>query len=155
MRKKMMFSVFLAVSLATLAPGLPTTAAAEEFVLYGVRFGMTEEEVGEKWLPLSDGVYAVSSSSVRKLVPKFDHEGKLFQVSFSVDLPTDAPPVLVDMAFREMVEAKWGRTEPNLEFSLVIKPQGKDVTVLDRQLRKAYVKHIGEKISSLFNPDHP
>jgi len=152
MWKRKMFPALLAVSLATLAPGLPVTADAEEFSLYGVRFGMTEEEVGTKWLPLSDGVYAVSSPSVRRLVPRFDHEGKLFQVSFTVDLPTDDPQSLTDEAFRAIVESKWGRIEPNLSFSLVIKPGGKDVTVLDNRLRDSYIKHIEGKLSPLFQP---
>lgn len=152
MQKRRMFSIFLAISLAALAPVIPATAVAEEFSLYGVRFGMTEEEVGTKWLPLSDGVYAVSSPAVRKLVPQFDHEGKLFQVSFSVDLPTEDPPTLVNRAFQSIVESKWGRSAPNLEFSLVISPNGKDVTVSNRKMRDAFIKHIEEKILSLFQP---
>ena len=152
MWKRRMFSVLLAVSLATLAPGLPVTADAEEFSLFGVRFGMTEDEVGTKWLALSDGVYASSSPSVRKLVPRFDHEGKLYQISFSVDLPTDDPPYLVSKAFQDVVEAKWGRGEPNLEFTLVINPSGNDVTVSNRTLREAYIEHIREKLSPLFQP---
>jgi hypothetical protein len=125
---------------------------AEEFSFYGVRFGMTRAEVGAHWLLLSDGKYAVPSSSVRQVEPRFDFEGKLYEVSFAMELPTDGPPALVSSALQSVVESKWGRSEPDLETSLVMGPRGNTLTVVNRKMREAYIDHLEGKIEPLFQP---
>ena len=127
-------------------------AGAEEFSFYGVRFGMTKEEVGAQWLLLSDGKYAVPSSSVRQVVPRFDYEGKLYEVSFAMELPEDGPATLVSSALQSLVESKWGRSEPDLQTNLVIRPRGISLTVVNRKMRKAYIHHLEGKIAPLFQP---
>jgi hypothetical protein len=127
-------------------------AGAEEFSFYGVRFGMTQEEVGTQWLLLSDGKYAVPSSSIHQVVARFDYEGKLYAVSFSLELSVDGPRALVSSALQDLVESKWGRGEPDLETSLVIGPRGNTLTVEHRKMREAYINYLKGKITPLFQP---
>jgi len=127
-------------------------AVAEEFSFYGVRFGMTKEEVGAQWLLLSDGKYAVPSSAVGQVVPRFDYEGKLYAVSFSLELPADGPAMLIASAFQNIVESKWGRSEPDLETNLVMGPRGNSLTVVNRKMREAYISHLEGKLAPLFQP---
>ena len=90
MTKKRHAAFILAAALAAAALfGSPPPSSAEDFSFYGVRFGMTHEEISGKWLPLSEGTYAVPSPFVRNVVPAFDHEGRLYELSFKVSLPDD------------------------------------------------------------------
>jgi len=118
MVKKPLASMFLPALTAALFFGCPGSAEAEEFSFYGARFGMTREEVGTGWLLLGDGKYAVSSPAVTQIEPRFDHEGQLYQVSFSVILTADDPSLLVSSAFQQLVDSKWGRLEPSLDTTL-------------------------------------
>ena len=127
-------------------------AGAEDFSFYGVRFGMTQEEVGTQWLLLSDNKYAVPSSAISQVVARFDYEGKLYEVSFAIELPTDGPAALVSSALQSLVESKWGRGEPALETSLVMGPRGNTLTVMHRGMRQAYIKHIQGQIAPIFKP---
>lgn len=137
---------------AALLCGSSMTAGAEEFSFYGVRFGMTRAEMDALWLPLSGGVYALPVSSVRQVEPLFDHEGKLYSLSFLVDLPPDYPANLVNRAFSDLVESKWGRVNPNLIVDLTISGGSSGITVTDQKMRDAYIDHIGTKIAPLFQP---
>ena len=152
MKKRWLTSLVLSCFSAAILLCAAHDAGAEEFSLYGVRFGMTREEIGAHWLPLSEGKYAVPSAAVTQVVPRFDHDGKLYQVSFSVELPPEEPPQLVGIAFKDLVESKWGGGTPGVETSLVLSPQGTSVTVSHRGLRKAYIAHIREKIAPLLQP---
>jgi len=127
-------------------------AGAEEFSFYGVRFGMTQEEVGSLWLLLGDGVYAVPAESVSNVKPLFDHEGRLYELSFSIILPADDPAVLVRTAFQQEINARWGKATPGVETKLVIGLGGTTVGVLDKVRREAYIRHIQGKVAPLLQP---
>lgn len=152
MKNRRLASLVPAAIVAALVLFSSLRAGAEEFSFYGVRFGMTQEEVGSVWLPLSDGVYAVSTESVSQVTPIFDHEGRLYELSFAVILPTDYPTLMVRTAFQQEINEKWGKAGAGLDTRLVIGPGGTTVTVRDQKRHTAYISHIQVKIAPLLQP---
>ena len=131
---------------------LPSRSGAEDFSFYGVRFGMTKEEIGEKWLALSEDFFTIPSPFIRDVVPRFDHEGKLYEVSFTIDLQMDDPPVLVNRAFQELVESKWGKPVPEVDLQMTLSRGSSALRLTNRNLRDAYINHIKGKIAPLIQP---
>jgi hypothetical protein len=130
----------------------PSQLQAEEFNFFGVRFGMSKAEVDALWLPLSEGTYALPTPAVRQVEPLFNHEGKLYSLSFLIDLPPDYPPTLLNQAFSNLVESKWGRSEPDLSVNLVVSKNSRGLTVTHQKLRNAYIEHIAKEIAPLIQP---
>lgn len=145
--------VAVAVLGAGLAFGVPAAPAQpEEFSFFGVKFGMTKVEIGQKWLPLSGGVYAVSSPAIKQIRPSFDHEGRLYEFVFSIDLQfPDDPPPLVNIAFQETLNSKW-KKNAGLVVNLAMGREGSQVTIIHERLRDGYVKHLQGKMAVLLQP---
>ena len=123
-----------------------------EFSFFGVKFGMTKIEIGQKWLPLSGGVYAVSSPAIKQVKPLFDHEGRLYEFAFSIDLPfPDDPVALVNIAFQETLNNKW-KKNAGLIVSLSMGREGSQVSIVHERLRDGYVKHLQGKMDVLLQP---
>lgn len=141
----------LAASLATVPPTAQAQATAE-FSFFGVKFGMTKAEVGQKWLPLSGGVYAVSSPAIRQIKPSFDHEGHLYEFTFTVDLQfPDDPATLVNIAFQEVLNEK-GKRNSGLIVNLSAGRDGNQVGIVHERLRTGYIQHLRAKLDVLFHP---
>ena len=142
-----------AVLAAGLVPGrVAAQAQSTEFTFFGVSFGMTREEIGQKWLPLSGGVYAVSSPAIRQIKPSFDHEGRLYEFAFTVDLQfPDDPPTLVNIAFQELLNDK-GKKNSGLIVNLSTGRDGNQVGIVHERLRNGYVQHLRGKMASLLQP---
>jgi hypothetical protein len=143
----------LAVLLASLALRVPDARSqTAEFSFFGVTFGMKKPEIEKKWLPLSGGAYTVASTAVKQIRPAFDHEGRLYEFTFSVDLPfPDDPPPLVNIAFQELLNEK-GKKNAGLSVSLASSRDGSLVTIQHERLRAGYVRHLQDKIAALLQP---
>lgn len=143
---------------AVLGAGFALGAAAAqaqgtEFSFFGVKFGMTKAEVGQKWLPLSGDVYAVSSPAIRQIKPSFDHEGHLYEFVFVVDLKfPDDPAVLVNIAFQEVLNAKWKKKDAGLIVTLSTSRDGNQVGIVSERLRNGYIQHLREKLDTILQP---
>jgi len=139
---------------AGLALGAPAAQAqSAEFSFFGVKFGMTKTEIGQKWLPLSGGVYAVSSPAIRQVRPSFDHEGRLYEFTFSVDLQfPDDPAALVNIAFQEVLNEKWKKKDAGLIVSLSTSRDGNQVSILNERLRNGYIQHLRGKLAAILEP---
>lgn len=153
---KTAFIRVLAVAAVCAALFFPGRAGAQppdaEFSFYGARFGMTRDEVGQKWLPLSGGVYAVSSPAIRQVKPSFDHEGHLYEFTFTVDLQfPDDPATLVSIAFQEALNEKW-KKNAGLIVNLSAGRDGSQVTIVHERLRNGYVHHLRGKLAALLQP---
>lgn len=144
----------VAVLVAGLALGAPGAWAQNtEFSFFGVKFGMTKAEVGQKWLPLSGGVYAVSSPAIRQIKPSFDHEGHLYEFTFTVDLQfPDDPATLVNIAFQEVLNETWKKKDPGLIVNLSTSREGNQVGIVHERLRNGYVQHLRGKLAALLQP---
>ncbi len=147
----------VAAALAAVLAAQPARAQKEPepgFSFYGVTFGMTKAEIEEHWLPLSGGVYAVSSPAIRQIAPMFDHEGKLYEISFTIDLklPGDPPPTLTSIAFQDLLNEKWKKKGSGLIVSLATGRDSNQVTIVHERLRDGYVEHLREKLSGLLKP---
>lgn len=125
-------------------------AAAPGFSFFGVRFGMSKAEIDQKWLPLSDGAYAVTTPAIRQVRPGFDHEGKLYQFFFSVELDfPDTPPTIVSSAFQGALDERV-KKDSGLTMNVSIGRDSNQVVIIHNKSRDAYVRHLQEKISGLF-----
>lgn len=149
--------VWAAIALlgAGLALGAPAARAQSpaEFSFFGVKFGMTKAEVAQKWLPLSGGVYAVSSPAIKQIRPSFDHEGRLYEFAFSVELQfPDDPVSLVNIAFQEVLNEKWKKKDAGLIVNLSASRDGNQVSILHERLRNGYVQHLRGKLAALLQP---
>lgn len=128
----------------------PSAIPAPGFSFFGARFGMTKAEVEQKWLPLSEGSFAVSMPAIKQVRPGFDHEGKLYQFSFSVELDfPDAPPPIVNAAFQEALDDRL-KKDPGLTMNVAVGKDSNQVTIIHNKLREAYVRHLQEKIAVFF-----
>jgi len=126
---------------------------AGDFSFFGVKFGMTKAEIAQKWLPLSGGVYAVSSPAIKQVKPAFDHEGRLYEFAFSVDLQfPDDPATLVNIAFQEVLNEKWKKKDAGLIVNLSTGRDGNMVSIVNERLRNGYVQHLRGKLASLLQP---
>jgi hypothetical protein len=143
----------LALAAALLALEAPDARAqAPEFSFYGVKFGMTKAEIEQKWLPLSGGVYAVSSPAIRQIKPSFTHEGRLYEFTFAIDLQfPDDPAALVNIAFQEALNERWKKT-PGIIVSLSMGREGGQVAIVSERLRDGYVKHLQGKMDTILQP---
>ena len=142
----------LLVAAALLFAGPAGPARAEEFSFYGVTFGMTTEEVAEKWQPLTEGKYAVPSPFIGPVQPRFDYENRLYELTFSVDLEMEDPTELVNRAYQDLVNAKWGNANPKIEIQLVVGRDSNSLTVIDGKRKADFILHIREKIEPLLQP---
>jgi len=144
-------AAFLVASLALRVPS--ARAQAADFSFFGVKFGMTKAEIGQKWLPLSGGVYAVSSPAIKQIKPSFDHEGRLYEFTFSVDLQfPDDPAALVNIAFQELLNEKWKKKDAGLIVNLATSRDGNQVSIVNERLRNGYVQHLRGKLDALLQP---
>lgn len=129
------------------APGAVQTPG---FSFFGARFGMTKAELDQKWLPLSDGAYAVSMPAIKQVRPGFDHEGRLYQFSFSVELDfPDTPPSIVNAAFQEALDDRV-RKDSGLTMNVAVGKESNQVMIIHNKSRDAYVRHLREKIAVFF-----
>jgi hypothetical protein len=145
--------VAIAILGAGLALGAPAAQAQSEwFSFFGAKFGMTKVEIGQKWLPLSGGVYAVSSPAIKQIKPLFDHEGRLYEFAFSIELQfPDDPATLVNIAFQETLNNKW-KKNAGIIVNLAIGREGSQVSIVHERLRDGYVKHLQGKMDVLLQP---
>ncbi|MHB8834970.1 MAG: hypothetical protein ACYC9Y_04600 [Candidatus Methylomirabilia bacterium] len=154
--KRSSLQVWAAIALlaVSLAPGAAAAQApGAEFSFFGVKFGMTKAEIGQKWLPLSGGVYAVSSPAIRQIKPSFDHEGRLYEFTFSVDLQfPDDPAVLVNIAFQEVLNEKWKKKDAGLIVNLSSGRDGIQVGIVDERIRNGYIQHLRGKLDAILQP---
>ena len=128
----------------------PPPPPAPGFSFFGVRFGMTKAEVDQKWLPLSEGAYAVSTPAIKQVRPVFDHEGRLYQFSFSVELDfPDIPPTIVNAAFQEALDDRV-KKDPALTMNMAVGRDSSQVTIIHNKYRDGYVRHLQEKIAGFF-----
>ena len=82
--------------------------------------------------------------------PVLDHEGRLYQFSFSVELDfPDIPPAIVNAAFQEALEDRV-KKEPGLTMNMAVGRDSSQVTIIHNKSRDAYVRHLQEKIAGLF-----
>ncbi len=146
-----MAKAVLTAAFALALLGTAAGARAEEFSLYGVRFGMTKAEVEAKWVTIGEDTYAVTGTPVRQVAAKFDHNRQLYEVTFTMDVRLPEPQSLVGTAFQDYVQAKWG-SQRDLSVSTSVGTNAFSVTVLNTRMRDLYVKKIGEKIAPLFKP---
>ena len=142
--------VWLAVAATLLVAIAP--ARGEDFSFYGAGFGATRPKLEAIWLPLDGGKFALPTPAVRQVDPSFDHEGRMYRISFTVELPEDQPARLAGLAFQNLVESKWGRGNPELGVSLEVGPRSATVAVTDKRLLEAYLKHIEAKLAPLLQP---
>ena len=131
---------------------LVSGASAEEFSFFGARFGMSRTELDTTWLPLGDGVYVIPGPQFKNINASFDHSGRLYELTFAVELEFSEPSPLVGLAFQQFADSRWGRSNPDVEYNIGILGPVYKITVWDRVIKKEYIKHIEEKISTLFNP---
>jgi hypothetical protein len=66
---------------------VPGTSWSEEFKLFGVKFGMTRQEFDQTWIKLESGKYSIQEAVLFDIVPDFDHQDRLYKLSFSVPIP--------------------------------------------------------------------
>lgn len=148
------FAAAFAAWCACLALGAPAARAqGADFSFFGVKFGMTKAEVGQKWLPLSGGVYAVSSPAIKQVKPSFDHEGRLYEFAFTADLQfPDDPAPLVNQAFQDLLNERWKKRDAGLIVNLSAGRDGNQVTFVSERLRDGYIQHLRGKLASLLQP---
>ncbi len=126
-------------------------ARAEDFSLHGVRFGMTKAEVDAVWVPFGDGTYIVPQSPIQSLSASFDHQDRIYEVSFTLELKLTEPTPLVAQAFQNVFQQRWGNN-PDLTVNVSVGQNIYKVNVGNKRMREAYVKKIEEEISSLLKP---
>ncbi|RMG96415.1 MAG: hypothetical protein D6708_02415 [Candidatus Dadabacteria bacterium] len=126
-------------------------APAAPFSLYGVRMGMTRDEVGKLWAPLESGQYYIKDSVLFEVVPSFDHEDRLYQVSFSVPLVGEYPEHLTATAFQNLVTRLWG-DDRAVSLSVRVGRGTGQVTVTHKARLEAFTRHIETVLAPLIRP---
>jgi hypothetical protein len=146
--------LLLTVSVIFLLP--PGKVGAEEFSLYGVRMGMTRTEVEQLWVKLDDGKYYVEDSILLNIKLDFDHEEKLYKLSFSLPVPLldKYPASFVNTSFQELVQEKWAN--PSRALTVRVGRGNADITVLDKDRQSAFMNYINElmrlQLSTILKP---
>jgi hypothetical protein len=79
-----------------------------------VKFGMTKDEIGKKWMPSAAASMPSPPPAIKQVKPAFDH-GRLYEFTFSIDLQFPDDPVgLVNIAFQELLNEKWKKKDAGL-----------------------------------------
>lgn len=136
---------------AVLLLALAAPAASQEFSFFGITFGMTRQELDARWVGTGENQYQVPDSVVNGVTVSFDHQKRLYEISFSLDLRINEPPPLLAQAFQQHFDSRWGK-DPGLGISVMIGRNENQVTVWHKGMKEAYIRSIQEKIGSLVRP---
>jgi hypothetical protein len=146
----------LAALLALAAPQRPARAA-EPFSFYGVSFGMKAAEIDARWKRLGEGAYAVPSLGIQEVQASFDHEGRLYELSFALVAQEAGVPQAIQMrAIQQAVEGRWGKAgaaaDAGLDVSIAASRDSTRIRVTNRRLLEGYVSFVQERIGALLKP---
>lgn len=128
-------------------------AAAEPVSFFGVTMGMTAAEVNTRWNRLGEGAYSVPALGIQEVQALFDHQGRLYELAFTLVPPESKVPDVIQMrAIQQAVDSRWGRANPGLEVSVAASRASTRIRVTDRKLLDGYVAFVQETISALLKP---
>lgn len=142
------------VLFALLALAAPAwSAPAEGFSFFGVRFGMTAAEVNTRWNRLGEGAYSVPALGIQEVQAGFDHEGRLYEISFTLVPPESKAPELIQMrAIQQAVDSRWGKGNPALDVSVAVGRAATRIRITDKKLLEGFIASVQEQIGSLLKP---
>lgn len=138
---------------ALAAPAPAALAAVEDVGFFGVKFGMTAAEVGTHWNRLGEGAYSVPALGIQEVQALFDHQGRLYDFSFTLTPPDSKVPAPIQMrAIQQAVESRWGKGNPAFEVSMSSGRDSTRIRVTHRKLLDGYVSFVQETIEAIFKP---
>ncbi|UCF30327.1 MAG: hypothetical protein JSV26_09710 [bacterium] len=144
-----MRSVILSTALVILLA--PAPSPAQEFSLFGVKMGMTREEIGQIWRLTEAGEYTIEGSAIFNIQPEFDHRDRLYKLSFSSPIGEEYPGHLLQSALQRLVKELWG-SDPAVSVSTRSSRGIMETTVTSQALTEEYITHIKLQYSTLFQP---
>lgn len=130
---------------------LPTASAAADFSLFGVKMGMSREEVDGAWTKLESGEYVIANSALFNIQPEFDHRDRLYKLAFSAPLGEQYPGHLVSTALQKLVQDLWS-SDNSLSVGTRSGRGMVEITVTSKKLLDDYIAHIKAQLSTLFQP---
>jgi len=145
MFKKITITLFLLCLMV-----LPSRVLAGKFSLFGVSLGMTRAEVDKAWKPEGKDRYTIKNSTIFDITTRFDHQDKLFSVSFSAPLPLEIPEDLAGQAFQNFSTRMWASS--NVSVSTRMGRGSFKATITDTNMQKAYTETLENFISVIFRP---
>ena len=139
------------VAMALAAP--PIAVAADGGSFFGVRFGMTAAEVGAHWTRLGEGAYSIPALNIQEVQASFDHQGHLYDFSFTLVPPDTKAPAPIQMrAIQQAVESRWGKSSGAFDVSISSGRDSTRIRVTDRKLLDGYISFTQEAIEAVFKP---
>jgi hypothetical protein len=135
--------LLITISVLLLLPGM---IRAEDFSIYGVSMGMTRADVDARWEKLENDKYHIKDSILMNVLPEFDHEDKLYRLSFSIPIPLldQHPGTYVTTAFQDLVQERWAGDDQIVNLRT---GRGKaDIMITSRHLQTEYTNHIRTQI---------
>ena len=137
--------------LLTLLILMPAVSMGADFSLFGVKMGMSKEEVSKVWTILESGEYVIENSALFNIQPEFDHRDRLYKLTFSAPLGDQYPGHLVSTALQKLVQELW-----SVDRSLSVGTRSGrgmvEITITSKSLLDEYVTHIKAQLSALFQP---
>jgi len=130
---------------------LPTASVAADFSLFGVKMGMTKEEINNTWTKLESGEYVIENSALFNIQPEFDHRNRLYKVIFSAPVGDQYPGHLVTTALQKLVQDLWA-SDRTLSVGTRSGRGMVEITITSKKLLDDYVTHIKAQLSTLFKP---
>lgn len=145
----MKFRVLAVAVLALLL--MPPAGFAEEFSLFGAKFGMSRAELKEVWSELPSGEYHIREAVLFNVSAEFDHLGRLYILHFSVPLGERYPADLTATAYQRLAGRMWGR-DPKLNVSVRAGRGTAETTVSHKDFGEEYRQFIEDELARMFRP---
>lgn len=127
---------------------IPGAVCAQEFSLFGVKFGATKAEVGKIWTELEAGKYHIKEAALFDVSCEFDHGERLYKITFSAPIGDKRPFALAATAFQNMVQRLWGQ-DGKYSVNSRMGKGAVETTVTDRKMMDEYIGFLELELSVL------